>query len=161
MPLGGAIVAYVTRVAQPVGLLGGLARERVVADHDAVTRNARHLAHRRQHIREMVRGDTAGDSVEARVGEREMVGRRDHIGLHARRRVNGDHLRPGLSQPPRDVASAGGDVQNGRVRPGVDAEQLGAIAHQVGVRTRPRVHGGIRCHDDGAARHCGLPVSAR
>ena len=41
LPLADAVVAHVTRVAQPVGLLGRLADEGVVADHDAArTRRA-------------------------------------------------------------------------------------------------------------------------
>ena len=36
VPLGRRVVAHVARVAQPIGLLRGLADERVVADHDAM-----------------------------------------------------------------------------------------------------------------------------
>ena len=115
-PLGDAVVADVARVAEPVGLLGALARERVVLDHDAVARDAGHLLDRGERVGEVVRGDAAGDGVEARVGEREMVGGRDHVGLHARRGVDGDDLRSRLAQPPRDVAAAGRDVEHRHAR---------------------------------------------
>src|SRR5205823_8101973 len=110
--LGNAVVADVARIAQPVRLLSALARERVVADHDPVAGHARHLLHGGEHVGKVVRRDAAGHRVEAPVGEREMVGRRDHVGLHAGGRVDGNDVRTRLAQPTRDVAAAGGDVEH-------------------------------------------------
>src|SRR5512142_1959706 len=65
----------------------------------------------------MVRRNATGHDVEARVGTRKMVGRRDHVRLHAGRRIDGDDLRTGLAQAPCDMPSTGGDVQDGDIRP--------------------------------------------
>src|SRR4051794_7851293 len=112
VPLRRGVVPHVTRVAQPVGFLRALADEGVVADHDAMLRDARHLLHRRENVVEVVRGDAARDCVEARVGEGEVFRGCGGGGLHARREIDGDDCRPCLAQPTRDVAAAGRDVQN-------------------------------------------------
>ena len=74
VPLVDAVVADVARVAQPVGLLGRLADERVVADHDAVVATRAISFTAASDVGEVVRGDAAGDGVEARVRERELLG---------------------------------------------------------------------------------------
>ena len=127
LPLRLRVVAHVARVADAVGFLGRLAHERVVADHDPVLGDARHLLHRGDHVGEVVRGEAARDGVEARVGERQALGRRRRVGLHPRRRVDGHDRRAGLAQLPRDVAAAGRDVEDGHAGPG---------SHQATTRSR-------------------------
>ncbi len=70
------------------------------------------------------------DEVEGAVGERQVLGAADHVRLHPRRRIGADDLEPGLAQPARHVAAAGGDVERG----------LGAFgpARRSGRDPRPR-----------------------
>ena len=111
------VVAHVARVAQPVGLLGVLADERVVADHDAVLRDARHLLHR---------GERRRRSDARRCGRRRRRSSRRRTG-DARRARSTSGCMPGagstvttfaprLAQPPRDVAAAGRDVEHVHAR---------------------------------------------
>ena len=145
VPLGDAVVADVARVAEPVGLLGALARERVVLDHDAVARDARHLLERGERVGEVVRGDAACDDVEARVGEREMVGRRD------RRRAACPARRRRSRPRPRPRAAA---ARRGRRR----LRRRAPSRLQPARTTRRRDRGRRRTRASGS---CGTPRRAR
>ena len=60
----------------------------------------------------MVCGNTARHHVEASVREGQLLGGRDDVGPHARRRVDRDHRAALLAEAPRHVAPAGGDVEH-------------------------------------------------
>ena len=91
-PLGLGVVADVRRVAQPLRLLDPLVDEHVVLDDDEPAVDAGHLRHRLANVGEVMRGDPAGDDVEARVGERKVLGEADDVRLHPGRRIEGDDL---------------------------------------------------------------------
>src|SRR3954468_14938857 len=59
VPFRRAVVAHVARITETVGLLRGFADERVVADHDAVLRDTRHLLDGGDDVGEVVRRDAA------------------------------------------------------------------------------------------------------
>src|SRR5919204_5121839 len=61
----------------------------------------------------VVRGNPAGDDVEAVVGERQVLRAAEHVGAHPGRRVAGDDGAAGRAQSGRDVAAAARDVQHG------------------------------------------------
>jgi hypothetical protein len=72
LPLVLGVAAHVRRVAQPFGLFHALVDEDVVLDHDDSLRDARHFGDRLANVLEMVRGDPAGDGIEAPVLERQL-----------------------------------------------------------------------------------------
>ena len=58
----------------------------------------------------MVRRVAVDGDLEAAVGEGQVLGARDHVGVHARRRIDGGDDAAGLAQASGDVAAAGRDV---------------------------------------------------
>src|SRR5205814_771643 len=131
VPLALPVVAHVARVAHSVGLLRGLADERVVADHHAMLRDARHLLDRSEDVGEVMRGEPAGDRVEAGVGEWQILCARRRVGLHAGRGIDGDDRRARFPQPARDMAAARRDVEDGDARP-----RLAPLDDQVEILAR-------------------------
>ena len=117
-PLGIGVVAHVRRVPQALCLLDLVAHVHRVDDQHARARHAGQLSRRRAHVGEMVRRGAAGDDVEARIREREMLGRTDDIRTHPGRRVRRDDLDPRLPQPTGDVPPAGRHVERGPGAPG-------------------------------------------
>ena len=75
------------RVAQLLRFLLLLGAVEHVLDHEHAVRDARHLADRLSEVVEVMRGDAGDDDVERAVGERQVLGGRDDVGLHAGRRV--------------------------------------------------------------------------
>ena len=67
------------RVAQPVGLLGGVVEEEVVDDEEATAGDAGHLVHGRSDVAEVVRRDPCRDDVERAVGEGQVLGAADDV----------------------------------------------------------------------------------
>ena len=78
----------------------------------------------------MVVRDPRDGRVEARIGEGQILGAGDDIGLHAGRRVGRHHLHPGFAQTPGDVSAARGDVDR-RLR----ARRLDPLDEQIEVGT--------------------------
>ncbi len=134
------VVADVGRVAQRLGLLGVLAHVQRVDDQDAIratraiSRTARATSAKWcAAVRHATRSKLA-------VGERHVLGAADHVGVHARSRVAGDDLEPGLAQPPRHVAAAGGDVERGprALRPRDEQVEVVALPMRVRVDVQIR-----------------------
>ena len=124
------------RVAQPLGLLGALAHEercRRRARGRALTRAISRTAARTS-SKWCARSRQATTS-KLRVGERQVLGAADDVGLHARRRIERDDLDPRLAQPPRDVPAARRDVERGpRARRPLDEQvEIGALAVRLGL----------------------------
>jgi hypothetical protein len=111
LPFSLRAAANVRRVAQPLGLLDGVAHMEVVGDQDERRADARHLRDPALDILEVVRGHPARHDVEDAVFERELLGARDDVRLHAGGRVRANHLKAGLAEPTRDVAAARRDVE--------------------------------------------------
>src|SRR6476620_7661473 len=72
------IVADVRGIVEAVGLLAGFTEVQVVGDEHEPAADARHLLQRAQRILEVMRGDASSDDVEARIGERDLLGAADH-----------------------------------------------------------------------------------
>src|SRR6185437_14505757 len=74
--------------------------------------------------------DARGREVEARVRERQVLCEADHVGLHSRCWIAGDHLEPGLPEPPRDVTAAAPNVDRGLApgRPLDNQVEIGSLA---------------------------------
>ena len=111
-PLLGAQRAHVRRVAQLLGFLLVVGAIEHVLDHDDAVRDARHLADPGSDVVEVVRGDARDDHVERAVGEGQILGAADDVGLHARRCVRRHDLGAFFAQAPRHVAAAGRDVEH-------------------------------------------------
>ena len=123
------------RIAHAIRLLGIRVEEEVV-DHDhAVAAHSGHLGHGLRNVVEVVGRDATDDDVEARVGERQVFAPADDVGLHAGRGVDRDDVQPGLAQPPRHVASTGGDVERRlcTLRPLDDEIEIFALAVRLRV----------------------------
>ena len=110
-PLVLRIATDVRRIAQLLGLLAGLVPVAKICDEDESPGDTRHLAHGRCNVLEMVRRDARGDRVEAAVGERQVLCASDHVGLHPRRRIDGDDAKACLSQPPGEVSTPCRDIE--------------------------------------------------
>src|SRR6185503_11456615 len=134
------VVAHVGRVAELLGLLVTLARVERVLDHDEPVAHALELSDRGADVLEVVRRDPRRDDVESAVVERDVLGRRQHVGLHPGRRVQRDHLGAELTETPRDVAAAGGDVERldalGRLAPLDQQVEVGAGAVRLALAVR-------------------------
>ena len=75
-----------------------------------------------------MRRDAARDNVEARVCEREILGERRRVGLHAGRGIDGDDGGSTLAQPPCDVPAARRDVERRDTR-----RRLAPLDHEVEI----------------------------
>src|SRR5688500_4160206 len=79
-------------------------------------------------------GDAARDDVEARVGERELLGAADNRRLPAWGRVDRDDFETSPAQHPGDMASPGSDVEPGRaLRPFGEELQVAPLAVRVAL----------------------------
>src|SRR5581483_4658238 len=123
-PLLLGVIAHVRRIANPVGLLGLVTHEQVVDDEHEVAADAGHLVRGCGRVVEVMVRHARGDDVEAALGERQMLGARDHVGEHPRRGVGRHDLDALLPEPPRDVAATGGDVERGSRAAGPFDEQV-------------------------------------
>ena len=99
------------RIAQLLCLLSDLVPVAKICDEDESPGDARQLAHGRRNVLEVMRCDARGDSVEAAVGERQVLCASDHVGLHPRRRIDGHDAETCLSQPPGKVSTPCRDIE--------------------------------------------------
>jgi hypothetical protein len=96
-----------------------LAAEEVVLDDEQPVADAPHLLDGSPDLGKVMRCDPAGDDVECAVLEGQVIGRRDDVGPHPRRGIDGDDGAAFLAQPARNVTAACGDVEHLDVRAGL------------------------------------------